>query len=84
MYPNNKAFRPGEKATESGIYHIRHYLHRISDYAVILAGEQFPTCRGCGDRVRYGLFRSAPLLRDLEGLDFGEAPLKVIRTRSAV
>ncbi len=38
---------------EAGVYWVYHYAHRISHPARLEAGERFPRCHQCGDRVRF-------------------------------
>lgn len=38
---------------ETAIYWVHHYAHRISHPAKLAEGEEFPTCRICGDQVRF-------------------------------
>jgi hypothetical protein len=50
-----ETFAPGQCCPRSGRYTVRHYQHRLWHSAVVFAGEEFPRCHRCGDRVRYVL-----------------------------
>jgi len=61
--PDGSIFRPGAPITESGIYEILHERdHRTSHEAVMIAGDSFPECDTCRDRVRFKLVRTAPYI----------------------
>jgi len=62
----------GDKVAESGIYDIKHHLHREHHEAVFLKGGVFPACRVCGERIRFQLNHGAPYIA--EDPDFGELP----------
>lgn len=51
--------RPGELAPRSGIYESTHRRHRAPHPVTVLRGEVFPSCRVCGDHVRYRLTSEA-------------------------
>ena len=61
-----KLFLAGELVVRSGIYRLRHHKHRFSHEATLLAGESFPHCRYCGNKVKFRLLRAA----DRVELDF--------------
>lgn len=51
---------PGVLAQISGIYRVTHLTrHRKSHLAVIIRGEQLPSCRTCKDNVRFELVQMA-------------------------
>ncbi len=54
-----QVFRPGERVSESGIYRVSHVEHRPEHEVTLFAGEDFPTCIRCGEKVRFRLERSA-------------------------
>lgn len=58
-HPNHhpSARRPGQKAVASGIYPVLHLDHRRQHDVIIIRGEEFPGCYGCGDEVRFYLVR---------------------------
>jgi len=63
---SGKAFAPSEVALASGIYRALHAP--ASDCAgeqlVLIKGDKFPSCPGCGSRVRFELEHSAPSLAE--------------------
>ncbi|MGE5325281.1 MAG: hypothetical protein ACM3SW_20605 [Actinomycetota bacterium] len=67
-----QVFKPGEEVPESGVYTVRHHLHRENHSATIFRGERFPACSRCGAAVRFVLARRAG--RILEDSDFQQGP----------
>jgi hypothetical protein len=63
-----QAYKPGDEVPESGVYTVRHRLHRENHSATIFKGERFPSCVHCGTEVRFVLARRAT--RILEDADF--------------
>jgi len=62
---------PGEAVIESGLYEICHSDEpRVQ--VVLLRDTLFPSCRRCGETVRYKLLQAAPHIS--EDPDFLEAP----------
>jgi hypothetical protein len=55
----NGYFKPGEQVPTTGIYTAGHIQHRRSHEVFAVQGEQFPSCRRCGGRVRFELLRAA-------------------------
>jgi len=49
------AFHPGSSVPQSGAYWVHHYQHRMSHLVYFQAGERFPQCMKCGQRVRFEL-----------------------------
>lgn len=47
------AFRPGQSAPETGRYWVRHYQHRLPHLIEMKAGEVFPHCKRCKDKVTF-------------------------------
>ena len=44
---------------QTGIYTVYHYQHRMPHAGLLVAGQLFPTCRQCGNRVRFELLSNA-------------------------
>ncbi|HEX5435229.1 MAG TPA: hypothetical protein VFY05_13410 [Candidatus Angelobacter sp.] len=65
-------FKAGDEVPVSGVYTVRHYLHRESHNATIFRGERFPACNRCGAAVRFVLARRAS--RIMEDADFQHGP----------
>src|SRR3569623_440529 len=55
-------FEPGQPVERSGVYEAFHALHRVTHRVTLIAGQQFPLCSRCRDRVRFKLLRSKPSL----------------------
>lgn len=65
--------RPGDTVPQSGIYEVIHDMeHRQAHDAVMIMGNQFPTCETCNGRVRFRIVRSAPYI--FQDQDFEELP----------
>jgi hypothetical protein len=65
-----RMFLPGDAVPQSGVYRVQHYRHRTPHAITILHGEKFPSCRTCGQQVRFELERAAEHAdrdRDLAG-----------------
>ena len=62
-------FAPGEVIAESGLYEICHYDEPRTPVILMVNGF-FPSCRTCGDKVRYKLVRAVPHIS--EDPDFNE------------
>jgi len=67
-----QVFKSGDEAPESGVYTVRHHIHRENHSVTVFKGERFPVCRNCGPEVRFVLFR--PAARILEDSDFQQGP----------
>ena len=51
----------GSRVVQSGIYEAIHYgRHRQPHEAVLIAGNLFPRCEGCGEILRFRLLRAVP------------------------
>jgi hypothetical protein len=56
-------FHPGDAVPESGIYEVIHDGdHRVAHDAVMILGNQFPSCETCNERVRFRIVRTAPYI----------------------
>lgn len=47
------AFKPGSPVPKDAMYWVHHYQHRVSHLSYLRAGENFPVCTKCGERVRF-------------------------------
>ena len=54
-----RTFLPGDAVPTSGVYRVQHYRHRTTHEITILEKEKFPSCRTCGQQVRFELVRAA-------------------------
>lgn len=62
---NGPRYKPGDPIPETGIYEVIHdRAHRTAHEAVMLAGDKFPACDTCFERVRFRLVRTAPYIFD--------------------
>ena len=53
----------GSRVPESGIYEVIHHgQHRQAHEAVLIGGNLFPRCEGCGEVLRFRLLRTAPYI----------------------
>ncbi len=50
-----RLYPPGFCVPESGLYWSIHSEHRFDHVVLALMSETFPSCRICGDRVRFRL-----------------------------
>lgn len=58
--PEQSVLSPGELAPVSGIYRVVHLSgHREPHLAVIIRGEQLPSCRTCKGNVRFAVVQMA-------------------------
>lgn len=61
--PGGKQHRAGDVVHQSGIYEVVHdHGHRETHEVVMISGEHFPDCETCGEKVRFGLIRTAPYI----------------------
>ena len=66
----SRFFLPGEPIRLTGIYEILHDRdHRAAHEAVMHAGDFFPDCETCRDRVRFRMVRTAPYIFDDEDFE---------------
>jgi hypothetical protein len=59
-----KEFRPGERVRISGIYAVLHDKLDGDDHAqthqvMVIGGNTFPRCKGCGEWVKFRLLQEA-------------------------
>jgi predicted NBD/HSP70 family sugar kinase len=62
--------RPHDTCRASGIYRAYHYQHRLPHTVVLMAGDQVPQCRKCGDAVCFEFLLSGERIG--ADLDFGD------------
>lgn len=60
---DGQGYKSGEIVRETGIYEVSHdRAHRELHEVVMLAGDAFPPCETCQERVRFRLVRTAPYI----------------------
>jgi YjzC-like protein len=67
-----QVFKPGEEVPASGVYTVRHNLHRDNHSATIFKGERFPACARCGTAVRFVLLRRAATIAEESDFQQGQ------------
>lgn len=56
-------FKAGDPVRQTGIYEVTHDReHRATHDVVMLAGDIFPACETCDQRVRFRAVRTAPYI----------------------
>jgi len=48
---------PGERAAETAIYQVLHRRHSLPEEVLFFEGDQFPSCKVCGDEVKFRMAR---------------------------
>jgi hypothetical protein len=72
-------FKPGDRATRTGVYVVTHRSHRLSHLALLEEGETFPRCAKCGADARFALHIRA---QHIEGdRDFRRNNAKILPMR---
>lgn len=61
-------FATGEVVPASGIYSVRHLVHRLFAEVALFKGETFPKCARCSDVVNF------QIVREFLGLDAAGTP----------
>ena len=56
-----RSYKPGEQIPDSGIYKVIHKTHRHAHENIFAAGQTFPPCKHCGDKVRFQAVNSRKL-----------------------
>jgi hypothetical protein len=46
-------YAAGDIAPHTGFYRVYHLVHRVAHEVVVREGDTFPTCKHCGDAVRF-------------------------------
>lgn len=74
-------YHPGQDVPRSGIYDVIHDAnHRTHHQVTCVAGNRFPPCRNCGDKVGYRLFEAALHLVEDETFDHtGKSTASVVK-----
>jgi hypothetical protein len=68
---STETFGCGDSVKQSGIYEVLHDgEHRTAHDVVMLAGDAFPPCETCDQKVRFRLVRTAPYI--FQDADFEE------------
>jgi hypothetical protein len=52
-------FKPGEKVPTTGIYTATHQQHRLPHEVFAVEGDEFPSCRKCGNEIHFVLVQAA-------------------------
>lgn len=56
-------YTTGSRVLQSGIYEIIHHgRHRQAHEAVLISGNPFPRCEGCGEDLKFRLLRAVPYI----------------------
>jgi hypothetical protein len=61
---NDYPLKPGDTASITGLYRVRHHQHRYLHVLFIPAGTILPQCHHCGQRVRFEFMDVAPASLD--------------------
>jgi hypothetical protein len=75
-----QAYKPGQVAPTSGIYTVIHQEHRPPHEVLAIRGEEFPSCRGCKDQVRFEV--ASPIPHMMHDFDLTGPRLQVVRRRT--
>lgn len=59
-----ESFWAGQKCLRSGRYTVHHYQHRLAHSVLVFAGDEFPQCLNCGERVHYSIEGEIGMLSD--------------------
>ncbi|HEV2964625.1 MAG TPA: hypothetical protein VG649_22545 [Candidatus Angelobacter sp.] len=62
-------FSTDEVVPESGIYRVTHKGHRLPHEVTLLAGQIFPRCSKCKDRVQFEVVRHASHIQAQPGFN---------------
>lgn len=54
-------YKPGGLIPRSGLYSVKHALHRSDHEVTLIAGQVFPPCARCGNEVRFRLISGGHL-----------------------
>jgi len=56
-------YATGSRVPQTGIYEVIHHgQHRQAHEAVLVSGNRFPRCEGCGDDLGFRLVRAVPYI----------------------
>jgi len=70
-------YRPGQMAPATGVYLVVHNEHRPDHDAVLIRGEEFPSCRTCKAAVRFIVQRQASHIT--HDFDFAGPNLQIVK-----
>jgi hypothetical protein len=70
-------YRPGQMAPATAIYLVVHKEHRPDHEAIIILGEEFPTCRTCKGAARFSVERQASHIT--HDFDFAGPKLQIVK-----
>lgn len=75
----------GEKVGRAGVYRVIHQRHRPVHLSILQPGESFPSCRSCGEAVRFEFVQPLTESEEVEHVgydrDFMDAVLGAPRLR---
>jgi hypothetical protein len=54
---------PGESAAETAIFQVLHRRHSLPEEVLYFEGDQFPTCKVCGNEVKFRMLRRSTASR---------------------
>ena len=61
---SKERFRPDAVVERSGVYEAFHASHRITHEVTLIAGQRFPNCSRCKDKVRFELVKADKTLNE--------------------
>ena len=54
---------PGERAAETAIYQVLHRRHSLPEEVLFFEGDQLPSCKVCGNEVKFWMLRRSTASR---------------------
>ncbi len=55
-------YQTNQEVPASGIYKVHHQEHRLTHEVILIAGQRFPRCGRCSQKVRFEMVKAAPYL----------------------